>query len=156
MDPRPTPSWHDYFMAGARWASIKSKDRRTQCGAMIVADDGAVLTTGWNGFPRGVNDDVDARHERPAKYLWTEHAERNAIYNAVRRGVPLLDSTIYVTQMPCCECARAIVQAGIVRVVTMEPDWNDPHTCATQHLDVSRAIFSEAGVGLDFIPPCVH
>jgi dCMP deaminase len=93
---------------------------------------------------------VEERHNRPEKYLWTEHAERNAIYNAVRRGVPLLGSTIYTTLFPCCECARAIVQSGIAYVVSVEPDWTDDHRKATTRFDVSRQIFEEAGVDVRF------
>lgn len=148
----PAPTWDEFFYGMAVYTSVKSKDRSTKVGAVIVGQpDQSVLSLGWNGFPRGINDDAEDRHERPAKYRWTEHAERNAIYNAVRRGVPLIGSTIYVTQMPCCDCARAIVQSGVSRVVTIEPSWDDPHLCATQHLDVSRTLFAEGDVALDFL-----
>lgn len=144
--------WDDYFMGMAEYVATKSKDRSTKVGAVIVSpEDHAVLSTGWNGFPRGVNDNVDERHGRPAKYLWTEHAERNAVYNAVRRGVPLLGSAIYVTHMPCCDCARALVQSGIKTLVTREPEWDNPHIKATQHLEVSRLMFEEAGIAVRWV-----
>lgn len=144
--------WDAYFMGMAEYVCTKSKDRSTQVGAVIVGTDGnAVLSTGWNGFPRGVDDEPDDRHLRPAKYQWTEHAERNAIYNAAREGVRLKGSTIYVTHMPYCDCARALVQSGISTLVTREPDWNDPHVKATQHVEVSRTMFAEAGIAVRWI-----
>ena len=146
----PESSFVHYFMGMARFVKSKSKDRNTQVGAVIVAQDQAVKSTGWNGFPRGVGDDVNERHDRPAKYRWTEHAERNSIYNAARHGIATLGSTMYSTHMPCCDCARAIVQSGIVELVTVEPDWNDPHIIDTQHPDVAATILREGGVNVRF------
>jgi dCMP deaminase len=143
--------WDLHFYEEAVHVARKSKDRATKCGCVVVNDRQVDLVRGWNGFPRGVDDDVDCRHERPAKYLWTEHAERNAIANAASEGIALRGSTMYVTGMPCCECARMIIQAGIRRLVTIEPDWDNEHWKATQHLDVSRALLSEGGVTLDFL-----
>lgn len=145
--------WDAYFMGLAHAVATKSKDRSTKVGAVIVGtDDQAILTTGWNGFPRRVSDNIMSRHDRPEKYFWTEHAERNAIYNAVRRGVPLMGSTIYTTLYPCCDCARAIVQSGIAHLVSIEPEWNDEHRRATTHFDVSRQIFTETGVSVRYVP----
>lgn len=154
---RPLPTqgsqdrWDRHFYEDAVHVARKSKDRATKCGCVIVNQHQVVLTSGWNGFPRGVNDDIDARHERPAKYLWTEHGERNAIYNAAAEGVALRDSTAYVTGMPCCDCARALIQAGIRRLVTIEPDWNSAHIQSTQHPMVSLQMFSEALVNITFL-----
>lgn len=142
---RDVPDWVDYFMGMARHAATKSKDRSVQVGAVIVGRDNAVLSTGWNGFPRGVNDNVDTRHERPEKYLWTEHAERNAIFNAAAHGISLRGSTLYTTLMPCCDCARAIIQSGIAAIVSPKPE---PSRLGTSHHDVSLAMFREAGVGV--------
>lgn len=103
----------------AEYVSTKSKDKSTKVGAVIVGPNNEVLSVGWNGFPRGVNDDVEERHERPAKYEWTEHGERNAIYNAARHGIRLDGTTLYTTHDPCADCARAIVQSGIRHVVTL-------------------------------------
>lgn len=143
--------WDLHFMEDAHHASRKSKDKSTRCGCVIVNGRHTDLVRGWNGFPRGVNDDVAGRHERPTKYQWTEHAERNAIFNAACEGIALRGCTLYATLMPCCDCARAIIQAGIVRVVTYEPDWADPRSSATFHWDVSMQMFAEAGVSVDFL-----
>jgi len=78
-------------------------------------------------MPRGVDEAVESRHDREsgAKYRWSSHAERNAIYNAARVGIPLAGCTIYVPWYPCIECAKAIVQAGITELVAFKPDNND-------------------------------
>lgn len=95
------------------------------CGAVIVDDRNVLVSIGWNGFPRGIDDDIDTRHERPAKYKWTEHAERNAIFNAAANGHPIRGCTMYLPWYPCADCARAIIQSGITTIVCTEPDWND-------------------------------
>lgn len=111
----------------ARWLQVAdhiatwSKDRSTQVGCVIVGNANQVLSMGYNGFPRGVNDDIEERHDRPDKYLWTEHAERNAIYNAARTGTALAGSTMYLPWYPCADCARAIIQSGISTLVATAP-----------------------------------
>ncbi len=90
-------SIREYFLNIAESVKLKSKDRRTQIGAVIVGKDNEIVTTGYNSFPRGINDDVEERQQRPEKYFWFEHAERNAIYNAARIGVSLRDTTMYLT-----------------------------------------------------------
>lgn len=110
------------FMDIARSIAQLSKDRSTKVGALAIDADGSPLTWGYNGFPRGCDDDIAARHERPAKYIWTEHAERNLIFNAARVGVSLRGGIVIVTKFPCVECARAIVQAGFTKLVSTAPD----------------------------------
>ena len=107
-------NWTEYFLNIAEQVKLKSKDKSTQIGAVIVGVDNEVLSTGYNSFPRGLDDTIDERQERPEKYFWFEHAERNAIYNAARIGVSLKNSTIYLTSgLPCMDCARGIVNSGI-------------------------------------------
>jgi dCMP deaminase len=133
--------WDERFMMLADHVSSWSKDLSTQVGAVIVGSRKRVVSLGYSGFPRGVRDYVDKRHERPAKYLWTEHAERNAIYNAAES---LVGCTLYVPWYPCMDCARAIVQSGIVELVAIEPDWDD--TIWGVHFDAARELFDEVGV----------
>ena len=134
-----------------RWFGIAnefaswSKDRSTKVGCVIVSDANQVLSGGYNGFPRGVVDDVDARHERPAKYLWTEHAERNAIYAAARHGVKLEGATLYIPWFPCADCARAIIQVGIRRVIAVNPVVNAQWDA---HFAVAWEMMTEAGTDL--------
>lgn len=129
------------YVAGviASW----SKDLSTKVGCVIVGDAGQILATGYNGIPRGVSDDVPARHERPEKYLWFEHAERNAIYNAARSGLSLVGSTLYIPWHPCADCARGIIQSGIQTVVLGQ---GPLHERWTDTVDVARLMFEEAGI----------
>ena len=107
-------NWINYFWGIAEQVKLKSKDQSTQIGAVIVGEDNEVLSTGYNSFPRGMDDSKQERQERPEKYFWFEHAERNAIYNAARVGTQLKGSTIYLTSgLPCMDCARGIVNSGI-------------------------------------------
>ena len=109
--------WLRYFINIAEQVKLKSKDRSTQIGAVIVGKDKEIRSTGYNSFPRGLDDEVPERQERPEKYYFFEHSERNAIYNAARVGIPLDESVIIVTSgIPCADCARAIINSGIKAV----------------------------------------
>lgn len=142
--------WHEYFFNLARAASLKSKDPSTKVGCIIVGPNNEVRTLGFNGFARNVNDDIPERWVRPLKYQWIEHAERNAIYNAARCGIPLDGCKIYLDWCPCNDCARAIIQAGIKEVFIdgdsesfnnkeLQERWK-------QQIDISQDMFKEAGV----------
>jgi deoxycytidylate deaminase len=210
-------TWDQYFIEMAFLVASKSKDPSTQVGCVIVGPDNEIRSTGFNGFPRGVEEMVDctphyvhdvgydiytrtltatcncgalvkeiappseqwlaSRHitmydahmvhakladhfngpiggqelsprwERPDKYAYVEHAERNAVYNAARVGVPLEGCTAYLNwePYPCVECAKAFIQAGIVEVVG--PDI--PFSGTSNHdwkFNKSLEMFNEAGV----------
>jgi dCMP deaminase len=109
--------WDRRFLALAALIATWSKDASTRVGCAVVDGHRVVRATGYNGLPRGVSDDVPARLERPEKYLWTEHAERNALYVSARHGVVLAGCSLYCTHPPCADCARGIVQAGLSEVV---------------------------------------
>src|SRR6266581_3511885 len=98
--------WDTRFMVLARHIALWSKDPSRRVGCVIVGPNNEVRATGFNGFPRGVDDTKVERYDRPIKYLWTEHAERNAIYNAVRSGTPLDGCRMYLPWFPCMDCAR--------------------------------------------------
>lgn len=140
--------WDKRFMTLAETVASWSKDRSRGIGAVIVGPDRTIRALGYNGFPRGVDDNVEERHVRPDKYLWTEHAERNAIYNAVRAGTDIRGCTCYVNLFCCCNCARAIVQSSLSRVVTYPPD-DDPRWA--RDFEISMAMFREAGVSVKLI-----
>ena len=109
--------WDEYFLGIAEQVKLKSKDQSSKLGAVIVGKDNDVLSVGYNSFPRGFDDDSPKYQERPEKYDWFEHAERNAIYSAARRGVALKGSKIYLSsQVACMPCARAIINSGIKKV----------------------------------------
>jgi len=119
-------SWDLKYLRLALHVAGWSKDPSTKVGAVIVGDTNEVRSIGFNGLPRGVNDDVPERWERPLKYQLCEHSERNAIYNAARMGITTMGATIYIASFPaklapCNDCARAIIQAGIARVVHEQP-----------------------------------
>lgn len=144
--------WDARFLRLAREVASWSKDRSTRVGAVIVAEDKTPSSYGYNGFPRGIDDDAAERHARPDKYDWTEHAERNAIYNATRTGQTLLKNTIYVTHVPCPDCARAIIQVGIKRVVVDQASKKDADF--QQRWDdkgqFSERMFKEAQVEMNY------
>jgi dCMP deaminase len=106
--------WNEYFFNLAEVIKSKSKDPSTKVGCVIVGEDNEIISTGFNGLPIGVAERSD-RQERPIKYLYYEHAERNAIYLGARRGIPK-GSRIYLEWFPCADCARAIIQVGIKEV----------------------------------------
>lgn len=107
--------WEQRFLDLANNISLWSKDRSTKVGAVIITKDKEPVSFGYNGFPPGVAEDKDERHERPTKYLYTTHAELNAILQADRNR--LIGSTIFVTHFPCADCARSIIKSGISQVV---------------------------------------
>jgi len=117
--------WAQRWVAMADLVASWSSDPSTKCGAVIVDDDSnTVLATGYNDLPRGVEDTEDkwVRPPEGDKYEWVEHGERNAIYNAARQGVSVKGATMYLNYaVECCTaCSRAIIQAGINRVVGPE------------------------------------
>ena len=143
-------NWDEYFINIAEQVKLKSKDINTQIGVVVVGKDNEIVSTGYNSFPRGINDDIDERQERPEKYFWFEHAERNAIYNAARIGVSKLGTTMYMTcGMSCSDCARAIINSGISKIVLRKgkgakgDKWNDSSIRSIQ-------MFKEAGVIVEY------
>jgi len=106
------------YMNIAKEFSTWSKDPSTRVGAVVVGQAGQVLTQGYNGFPRGINDDVERWNNRAEKYKYVVHAEMNCIYNASHNGVSLNGATLYVYGLPICsECTKGVIQVGIRRVV---------------------------------------
>lgn len=147
--------WDDRYMNLAKHVAEWSKDRNTKVGCVVIGPDREVRSIGYNGFPRGINDDIEHRHARPDKYTWTEHAERNAIYNAARVGVPLKGCIMYLPWFPCVDCARAIIQCGLQELVAIEPDtthsqWGEQFASALvllQESDTSLRWYSSSSEG---------
>ena len=105
------------FMTMAYIAALASKDERTKIGSLLIGPDNEIRSAGYNGLPRGCCDDFDYRQKAPEKYYWFSHAEQNSILNAARVGIPTKSCTLYTMAHPCADCARAIIQAGITKVV---------------------------------------
>ena len=124
-------------------AALKSPNRVRQVGAAILfCDDGEAIAA-CNTFPKGVAD-LDWRHEGDGRFVWMEHAERNAIFAAAREGRALAGATLATTFFPCIDCARAIVQSGIARLLSPEPALEDPIWGAS--FVRSRVILEEGGI----------
>ena len=135
------------FLPDAKAAMGRSKDRSTKVGCVVIDDDYNVRISGYNGFPRGVNDDIDERHERPTKYEFSAHSEENAVAQAARVGVSIKGCTILLTSLfPCTTCSRMIIQSGIKRVIAPKKkdpgdgdsdrmDWNEKEKIALEMLD---------------------
>ena len=155
-------SWDEYFMGIAMLAARRSKDPNTQVGACIVSEDNIIISTGYNGMPKGCSDDEfpwdrKGENEAATKYPYVVHAELNAILNA--NGRDLRGSRIYVALFPCNECAKAIIQSGIKEVRYLSDKYND-----TMLNLVSKRMLEAAGVKftrlrtelkeltLDFVP----
>lgn len=144
-------NWDTYFMNIVDTVKEKSKDPNTKIGAVIVGSDNEIRSVGYNGFPRGLDDSVKSRYERPKKYFYTEHAERNAIYNAVRTGTHLKDCRMYTDSIPCADCARAIIQSGIKEVIVKTIDINERWS---ESCNISMEMFEECGITLRWLNDC--
>ena len=152
-------SWDEYFMGIAMLAAKRSKDPNTQVGACIVSPDNIIISTGYNGMPKGCSDDEFPweREGEQTKYPYVVHAELNAILNANCRD--LRDSRIYVALFPCNECAKAIIQSGVKEVLYLSDKYKD-----TMGNFASKRMLTAAGVKftqlktsvdaitLDFVP----
>ena len=112
---------------------------------MCIRDrDREIRSTGFNGFPRGIDDDDGRLNDRNMKYPLICHAEENAIMHAARIGVSVKGSTAYVTWPPCTRCARSLIQAGIKEIVYYS-DIEIPERWI-EDFNISSAMFAEAGV----------
>lgn len=127
--------FNDYLVASAK----QSKDPNTKVGAIIVKDD-RLISSGWNGFARGVKDDF-GRWKRPTKYEFVVHAEANAICNAAKEGISTNGATMWVNRFPCLTCADLIIQSGIKEVIVTNIEESLSSRC-----DISRIKFEETGV----------
>lgn len=137
-------SWDEYFMGIALLSAKRSKDPNTQVGACIVNENKKIMSVGYNGFPHGCSDDEfpwerDGESSIDTKYPFVCHAELNAILN--NAGASLKGCSIYVALFPCNECAKAIIQSGIKRVLYLSDKYKD-----TDGVRASKKMFDAAGV----------
>ena len=105
------PSWDEYFMGMAHYASIRSHDSQTKVGCVIVGSPNVVVGIGYNGFCSGVKED-DLPTTRPDKYPFIVHAEANAVSNLVIKQIDWYKA--YVTHLPCASCAKLLWQSGVM------------------------------------------
>ena len=137
-------TWDEYFMGLAHLSALRSKDPNTQVGAAIVDENHRVVSVGYNGMPKGCSDDVFPLSREGAilqtKYAFVVHAELNAILNS---KYPVSGCTLYVSLFPCNECAKAIIQAGIRRIVYESDKYQNTDTTIA-----SRRMLKAAGIEL--------
>ncbi len=136
----------DRMETALRAASL-SPNRVRQVGAVLVARDGTEIAA-CNTFPAGVRD-IEERHEGDGRLVWMEHAERHAIFEAARRGVATAGACLTTTFFPCIDCARAIVDAGVARLDTPAPDFDD--AVWGRSFERSLAILREGGVEIRIV-----
>ena len=139
-------TWEEYFMSLALLSAKRSKDPSTQVGACIVDDDNKVVSIGYNGMPRGIKDEDlswNKGEDLDSKYLYVCHAEFNAILNT-RNGSALNGCTLYVTLFPCNECAKAIVQTGIKKIIYLSNKYEN-----SLETRASKKILTLAGVQIE-------
>ncbi len=145
------PSWDELFMRNVYLIASKSRDKSSQLGSVIVRDK-RVIQTGYNGLPQGVEYDDPAIEERPEKYHWFEHSERNSFFSCSRHGIATLGAVLYTQGIPCSDCARAAIQSGIIEVI-YHKQWQDKqHEIYpgkwTESLKRSVSMFEKAKVKL--------
>ncbi|HHX52267.1 MAG TPA: dCMP deaminase family protein [Erysipelothrix sp.] len=135
-------SWDQYFMGIAHLSSFRSKDPSTQVGACIVNPNNRIVGIGYNGLPKGCEDDVFPWEREgeflDTKYPYVVHAELNAILNST---VNLENCRIYVSLFPCNECTKAIIQSGITEIVFEDDKYHH-----TKEVMASRKMLEAAGV----------
>lgn len=139
-------SWDEYFMGIALLSAKRSKDPSTQVGACIVDEDNKVVSIGYNGMPRQLDEDKltwEKGEGLNSKYLYVCHAEFNAILN-IRNGSSLKGCTLYVTLFPCNECAKAIIQTGIKKIIYLSDKYADSVSTLA-----SKKMFELAGVKVE-------
>ena len=152
-------NWDEYFMGVAMLAARRSKDPSTQVGACIVSQDNIIISTGYNGMPKGCSDDEFPweREGEETKYPYVVHAELNAILNS--NGRNLRGSRIYVALFPCNECAKAIIQSGIKEIIYLSDKYaHTPTTIASKRmLDAAGVRYTQLkptmeSITLSFVP----
>ena len=142
-------AWDKKFLELAKHISTWSKDPSKKIGAVAVGQNRNILATGYNGFPKGIQDTEERLNDRETKYELVVHAEMNCIYNAVENGVSLKGAHLYVYGLPIChECAKGVVQVGICRVIVedalcAEQRWSDSFA-------KSKRIFYEGNVAVNY------
>jgi dCMP deaminase len=148
--PKQLQKAKKYYDLAKYNATLFSKDPHRQvCSYILTEDFSRVLATGLNGLPRNMDDTNMKRWERPEKYYYCVHSEMSAVCNAARSGTAIDNSVCVVTLHPCASCAKCLIQAGIKRVYTTSPDFDDPRW--GKDFKVAREMFDEVGVDVIYV-----
>jgi dCMP deaminase len=138
--------WHEYFLRHVYLAASKSKDPKTKIGAVLVRGHN-IISTGYNGFPIGVSDLPERYNERETKYKFVCHAEANSVLSSARFGILTKDSALYSQGVPCHECAKTLIQAGISNIFVHRQWPNLIHVDSwVKSIEISRVMFQEANI----------
>lgn len=141
--------WDQRFLKLATEIASWSKDPSTKVGCVVVGADREIRSTGFNGFPRGIEDRADRLEDRDLKYPLICHAEENAIMHAARIGVSLKDCVAYVTWPPCSRCARSLIQSGVREIVypagcDIPSRWREDFEIASSMIEEARLVIRSA------------
>lgn len=149
--------WDHYFLGICDAVSKRSKDENTKLGCVIADQRNRIVSTGYNSFPAGVLDEMwpndrncpirftkDGKEYEVTKYEVMAHAELNAIVSA---GRPLIGCTLYCTYFPCVECAKAIITAGIKKIVYIKENPRFEKSCI-----IAKELFKQSGVEVWLVP----
>lgn len=139
--------WDEYFLMICNTVASKSKDPITKIGCVIIGKDKNIISTGYNGFPSGANES-ESLWERPYKYDRVSHAESNSIALAAKHGSSTRDSTLYCSAHPCNECAKLIIQAGILTVKYFGQHPLNERSGFQHSKMVSESLLNECGIEL--------
>jgi dCMP deaminase len=145
-------SWQNRYMNLAKEFSGWSKDPSKKIGAVAVGSKGQVLAQGYNGFPRGINDDENRYEDRETKYKYVVHAEMNCIYNATYNGVSLDGSDLYIWGLPMCsECAKGVIQVGVKNIYwdmegEIPPIWQESYDTTVSMCNEAKVNIKRLGV----------
>lgn len=141
----------DYLKIAYQTALDFSTDKSTQNGAVLVSSEGEFMCAAANHFPRGVQESEE-RWQRPLKYKYVEHAERNVIYAAARLGLKTENATMYCPFFACADCGRAIIQAGISRVIGhVVLDDAATHEAWLETIEIALQMLDESGVKYEYV-----
>ena len=142
--------WQLRFFDRCDAIALYSKDKSKKVGCVIVNENRKeIIAEGYNGFPRGVDDYIDTRYERPDKYHFTEHAERNAIYSCAYNGKSTAKTSLFCNLFPCSDCMRAIIQCGISKIYIKEKSDLDNKRWG-ESFKIAHQMANEAGIGVIF------
>lgn len=130
-------SWDEYFLELTFNVAKRSNDSQTQCGAIIVSPSNEIVSTGYNGIIRDINNEI-LPNVRPEKYMWMVHAEHNAILSCARQGKSTMNCKMYITGHPCIMCCQYIWQVGIKEIIYGD---NLSHMQNNKESDINIEIF---------------
>jgi dCMP deaminase len=141
------PSWDEWFMKQVYLVAEKSRDPCTKIGAVLVKDK-HIISSGFNGFPIGVEDLPYRYNDREIKYSFVVHSEHNAILSCARFGISSLNSTLYTNGMPCNSCMKSIIQGGIKEII-IHKQWPEmTHSNWIESIRISKVMMNESKINL--------